>query len=98
MIAASSKCIGKSTCSSSTYSALQAVFSRYSGNNWFLAGERRYRTYSNGSNSNQGSTSRGGARGMNIFDRKAKRWHKNRAAMAPDADTFDYLRDEVCWL
>ena len=32
---------------------------------------------------------------MNVFDRKAKRWHKNRAAMAPEADTFDYLRDEV---
>ena len=32
---------------------------------------------------------------MNVFDRKAKRWHKNRAAMAPNADTFDYLRDEV---
>lgn len=32
---------------------------------------------------------------MNVFDRRAKRWHKNRAAMASDADIFDYLRDEV---
>ena len=32
---------------------------------------------------------------MNIFDRKAKRLQKNRAAIAPDAATYDYLKDEV---
>ena len=36
-----------------------------------------------------------GGRGMNVFDRKAKRWHKNRAAMALDADTFNYLGGKV---
>ena len=32
---------------------------------------------------------------MNVFDRNAKRLQKNRAASAPDAATYDYLRDEV---
>ena len=35
---------------------------------------------------------------MNVFDRRTKRLQKNRAAMAPDAATYDYIRDEVCWL
>ena len=37
-----------------------------------------------------------GPGGMNVFDRRAKRLQKNRAAMAPDAATYDYIRDEVC--
>ena len=32
---------------------------------------------------------------MNVFDRKAKRIQKNRAAAAPNAATYDYLKDEV---
>ncbi|XP_064399063.1 arginine-hydroxylase NDUFAF5, mitochondrial-like [Halichondria panicea] len=32
---------------------------------------------------------------VNIFDRQAKRKQKNRAALAEDAATYDYLRDEV---
>ncbi|CAH3133998.1 unnamed protein product [Pocillopora meandrina] len=32
---------------------------------------------------------------MNVFDRKAKRRQKNRAAMAEDVAVYDYLRDEV---
>ena len=37
---------------------------------------------------------------MNVFDRKAKRRQKNRAAMAEDVAVYDYLRDEVriCFL
>ena len=31
----------------------------------------------------------------NVFDRRAKRKQRNRAAIAPDADTYDYLKDEV---
>ena len=37
-----------------------------------------------------------GPGGMNVFDRQTKRLQKNRAAMAPDAATYDYIRDEVC--
>ena len=37
-----------------------------------------------------------GPGGMNVFDRRTKRLQKNRAAMAPDAATYDYIRDEVC--
>ena len=58
-----------------------------------MRGRDKYRFYSNGDG--VGGAPPAGSRGMNVFDRKAKRWHKNRAAMAPDADTFDYLRDEV---
>lgn len=32
---------------------------------------------------------------LNVFDRKTKRKQRNRAAMAPDADTYDYLKDRV---
>ncbi|KAJ7373128.1 NADH dehydrogenase [ubiquinone] 1 alpha subcomplex assembly factor 5 [Desmophyllum pertusum] len=32
---------------------------------------------------------------MNVFDRKAKRRQKNRAALAEDVAVYDYLRDEV---
>ena len=32
---------------------------------------------------------------MNVFDRKAKRLQKNRAAAAANAATYDYLKDEV---
>ena len=56
----------------------------------------KHRFYSNGRGAGDVSiNSGGGSRGMNVFDRRAKRWHKNRAAMASDADIFDYLRDEV---
>ena len=48
-----------------------------------LGSSVRLRTYSNG----QGA--------MNVFDRNAKRMQKNRAAVAPDVATYDYLRDEV---
>ena len=34
---------------------------------------------------------------MNVFDKLTKLLQKNRAAMAPDAATYDYIRDEVCW-
>ena len=33
---------------------------------------------------------------MNVFDKLTKRLQKNRAAMAPDAATYGYIRDEVC--
>lgn len=72
----------------STYSALRAVATNYQGITSSFRGETiRRRSYSNGGPSD--------GRRMNVFDRKAKRWHKNRASMSPDADTFDYLRDEV---
>lgn len=78
--------VSRSRCS--TYSALRAVGTRYHGTTSFFRGETIcYRLYSNGGPSD--------GRRMNVFDRKAKRWHKNRASMSPDADTFDYLRDEV---
>ena len=32
---------------------------------------------------------------MNVFDRKAKRKQKNRAALAADVAVYDYLKDEV---
>lgn len=32
---------------------------------------------------------------MNVFDRKAKRRQKNRAALAQDVAVYDYLKDEV---
>ena len=32
---------------------------------------------------------------MNVFDRAAKRRQKNRAYASPDAQTYDYLRNEV---
>ena len=32
---------------------------------------------------------------MNIFNRKAKRLHKNRAALLPNTDDYDYLKDEA---
>lgn len=74
--------------SASTYSTLRAVAANYREAAPLYREDRRHRhvrrLYSNG-----------GGGGMNVFDRKAKRWHKNRAAMSPDADTFDYLRDEV---
>ena len=49
------------------------------------------RCYSNGQSGMMGSVQ--GA--VNVFDRKAKRLQRNRAAMADDAATYDYLRDEV---
>lgn len=48
--------------------------------------------------SGRSQASLGGSGSMNVFDRDTKRKQKNRAAMAPDAATYDYLRDEVsCW-
>lgn len=32
---------------------------------------------------------------MNVFDRKAKRMQRNRAALAEDVAVYDYLKDEV---
>lgn len=32
---------------------------------------------------------------VNVFDRSTKRKQKNRAAVASDADTYDYLKDRV---
>ena len=32
---------------------------------------------------------------MNVFDRKAKRRQKNRAALAENVGVYDYLKDEV---
>jgi len=32
---------------------------------------------------------------MNVFDRKAKRRQKNRAALAENVAVYDYLKDEV---
>ncbi len=32
---------------------------------------------------------------MNVFDRQAKRMQKNRAAVASDAEVYDYIKDEV---
>ena len=32
---------------------------------------------------------------MNVFDRKAKRKQRNRAALAEDVAVYDYLKDEV---
>ena len=32
---------------------------------------------------------------MYVFDRKAKKLQRNRAASSPNAATYDYLRDEV---
>ena len=82
--------------SSHTYSVLRgfhALCCRTIKRGWSFGGRGKYRFYSN----DHGASGRpeAGNRGMNVFDRKAKRWHKNRAAMAPNADTFDYLRDEV---
>ena len=87
-----------------TYSVLRALSTQHCrGDAWISRGKGKHRLYSNGRGASGDSvpsadSSIGGPsgdRGMNVFDRKAKRWHKNRAAMAPDADTFDYLRDEV---
>ena len=73
----------------STYSALRTVAAHYHRTTSFFRGETsRFRKCSDGGPSDE--------RTMNVFDRKAKRWHKNRASMSADADTFDYLRDEVC--
>lgn len=33
----------------------------------------------------------------NIFDRRAKMKQRNRAAMLPDAEKYDYLKDRVSW-
>lgn len=33
---------------------------------------------------------------MNVFDRKAKRIQRNRAALKDDVAVYDYLKDEVC--
>ena len=76
----------------SSYTALQALATYYRESSWSWRGGRRQRLYT--SNGRSTGLSRGDS-GMNVFDRKAKRWHKNRAAMAPDADIYDYLRDEV---
>ena len=87
-----------------TYSVLRALSTQQCrGDSWISRGKGKYRLYSNGRGASGDSAvsadrsigGPSGDRGMNVFDRKAKRWHKNRAAMAPDADTFDYLRDEV---
>ena len=32
---------------------------------------------------------------MNIFDRKAKKMHKDRTAKMADFETYNYLKDEV---
>ena len=32
---------------------------------------------------------------MNVFDRKAKRRQKNRAALMENVEVYDYLKDEV---
>lgn len=32
---------------------------------------------------------------MNVFDRKAKRRQKNRAALSENVAIYDYLKDEV---
>ena len=32
---------------------------------------------------------------MNVFDRKAKRLQRNRAALREDIAVYDYLKDEV---
>ena len=77
-----------------SYSVLRTVRTHCRRSTWILSGRSNSLFYSNGGQASDLSSS-GGNRGMNVFDRKAKRWHKNRAAMAPDADTFDYLRDEV---
>ena len=50
------------------------------------------RRYSNG----RGQVGQSTSGSMNIFDRGAKRKQKNRAAVADDVATYDYLRDEVC--
>ncbi|XP_022088597.1 arginine-hydroxylase NDUFAF5, mitochondrial-like isoform X2 [Acanthaster planci] len=34
---------------------------------------------------------------MNVFDRRAKRMQKDRAALAKDAHVYDYLKDEVAF-
>lgn len=80
-----------------SYSALRAIFTDriQTVNSWEPRGHTKHRFYSNGRAAVGSSSGSGGSQGMNVFDRKAKRWHKNRASMAPDADTFDYLRDEV---
>ena len=39
-----------------------------------------------------------GPGGMNVFDRRTKRLQKNRAAMAPDAATYDYTSEMRCVL
>ena len=57
--------------------------------------ETRQLTYWDGSRQAHRHYSNGGQGGMNVFDRKAKRLQKNRAAVAPDAATYDYLKDEV---
>jgi hypothetical protein len=35
---------------------------------------------------------------MNVFDRTAKRRQKNRAYASPDAQTYDYIRNEVLYI
>ena len=37
----------------------------------------------------------GGGGAVNVFDRSAKRKQRARAAMAPDAHLYDYLKDHV---
>ena len=86
-----------------TYSVFRALSTQHCrGDSWISRGKGKRRLHSSGRGASGDSVSAdrssggpSGDRGMNVFDRKAKRWHKNRAAMAPDADTFDYLRDEV---
>ncbi|CAI8014325.1 hypothetical protein GBAR_LOCUS8965 [Geodia barretti] len=34
---------------------------------------------------------------MNVFDRTAKIRQKNRAHASPDAQTYDYIRNECCF-
>ena len=85
-----------------TYLALRALYTHSREGSWILHGHGKHRFYSNGRGAGDmsvgSSASKLGNRGMNVFDRKAKRWHKNRSAMASDADIFDYLRDEVSQL
>ncbi len=81
-----------STC---TFSAFRRTYTFCkTRSTWILRGLGKYHFYSNDHGAG-GTDPSAGNRGMNVFDRKAKRWHKNRAAMAPDADTFDYISDEV---
>ena len=55
-------------------------------------GISQVRRYSSG----RGQMGQSGSGPMNVFDRGAKRRQKNRAAVADDVATYDYLRDEVC--
>lgn len=32
---------------------------------------------------------------MNVFDRKAKRWQKDRTSLLPDYKVYDYIKEEV---